>query len=123
MTYLDGVFGLKNIISAEHKDITGQCAKFWPAHSPDLNPLDFSIWNELKRNALKLTRKGFFENRKQCKEKLKEAWANIRPNVIWNACTFGVLNKTAACILVGGSSTKKYSAKNTAPYLNITLCK
>jgi len=115
MKKADELFGLKSVISKEHKDIKGKCAKFWPAHSPDFNPLDFNVWNELKRTALKLTSRGFFENRKQCKAKLIEAWAKVRPNVLWNACTFGVLNKTAQCLLVGGGSTKSYSVKKHGP--------
>ena len=41
INYLDSQFG-ENVVS--RRSIQGQ---EWPARSPDLNPLDFSVWGNL----------------------------------------------------------------------------
>ena len=35
----------------EAKRILGMVAIEWPRYSPDLNPLDFSLWSEIERRA------------------------------------------------------------------------
>ena len=55
----------------------------WPANSPDLNPLDYSIWNEIVQ--------GMNWDRVECKESLKAqimlSVKKIRPQVVLDSCT------------------------------------
>ena len=115
MKWLEENFGLENVISSEYSQVRGKCFLRWPPHSPDLNPLDFSIWHLLKTSALKKVPGGIFLSRKQCIAAVKKAWAEIDQEHVYNACTFGVLHKAQDCILVHGSSTKNYSKKRHGP--------
>ena len=55
----------------------------WPANSPDLNPLDYSIWNEIVQ--------GMNWDRVECKESLKAqivlSVKKIRPQVVLDSCS------------------------------------
>ena len=51
--------------------ILGQ--KMWPPSSPDLNPLDFSIWSMLKKDACRSEKLSV----KHLKKSLQKAWADI----------------------------------------------
>ena len=55
----------------------------WPANSPDLNPLDYSIWDEFARSIQwsRVTTKGTLVN------ELKRAVHKIRPEVVLESCT------------------------------------
>lgn len=55
----------------------------WPPSSPDLNPLDFSIWSILKQKACSES----FPNRETLIRKLNEAWNKaITPEYIRKVC-------------------------------------
>lgn len=55
----------------------------WPASSPDLNPLDFSVWNEVQRRACK----SFHPTLDGLKADIKAAWENeITPEYIRRTC-------------------------------------
>ena len=111
MKWIRDNLGLNFVISNEVNAFKGQCAHVWPPHSPDLNPLDFFAWAQLKREALKLTGNGYFHTREECISVLKQAWANITQDQIRNACVKGVKDKLKKCVAVGGSTTKNYSNK------------
>jgi len=55
----------------------------WPANSPDLNPLDYSIWNEIVQ--------GMNWDKVECKESLKAqillSVKKIRPQVVLDSCS------------------------------------
>ena len=108
MAVLDAKFGLRNCISNEIKDYKGTCFSGWPPHSPDLNVLDFSIWSLLKRRGLELTEHGFYETREDLKLKIKEAWASIPQQHIYNSCVRGMKHRIMKCIAVDGACTKNY---------------
>lgn len=54
----------------------------WPPSSPDLNPLDFFVWNELQQKACAKPH----DSVKSLKEALKKAWAEIPQKAIAKAC-------------------------------------
>ena len=54
----------------------------WPASSPDLNPVDYSVWNELERV---LHRRQSFKTLDDLKAALIEAWEQLPHNHIVNA--------------------------------------
>ena len=49
----------------------------WPASSPDISPLDFSVWADLKWKAIQYSEKGWYKNREEAKNCLKRAWADM----------------------------------------------
>ena len=54
----------------------------WPASSPDLNPVDYSVWNELERV---LQRRQSFKTLDDLKAALIEAWEQLPHDHIVNA--------------------------------------
>ena len=54
----------------------------WPASSPDLNPVDYSVWNELERV---LHRRQSFKTLDDLKAALIEAWEQLPHDHIVNA--------------------------------------
>jgi inhibitor of nuclear factor kappa-B kinase subunit alpha len=54
----------------------------WPASSPDLNPCDYSVWNELERV---LHRRQSFKSLDDLKASLIEAWEQFPQDHIVNA--------------------------------------
>ena len=108
MNHLDRIFGLQNVISKEIKSHRGRCLMQWPAHSPDLNPLDFCLWALMKKVGLQLTDKGFYKSRVELKTLIKEAWDDIDQRHVYNACVRGVKHRIMKCIAVEGASTKNF---------------
>ena len=67
----------------------------WPAHSPDVTPCDFALWNILKQTSiLRLAQNGqaFYGGKKQCIEYLRETWENIPMETI-NKITYAKLQE------------------------------
>jgi inhibitor of nuclear factor kappa-B kinase subunit alpha len=54
----------------------------WPANSPDLNPLDYCIWDELA-NAIDWHR---ITSKKDLIEELKRATKKVRPEIVFESC-------------------------------------
>jgi inhibitor of nuclear factor kappa-B kinase subunit alpha len=54
----------------------------WPAHSPDLNPMDYSLWNELETA---LHRRNTFETLADLKSQLITTWNRLPQEHINNA--------------------------------------
>ena len=108
MKILDRKFGLENCISKEIAAFRGRCLLRWPAHSPDLNPLDFFLWSELKNRAILYTDNGFYTSRDNLKECALNAYDDIRSDHIFKACTQGVKHRLMKCIAVEGASIRNY---------------
>ena len=47
----------------------------WPPESPDLNPMDYTIWDSLSEKVYKGRTQKFTEN--ELKEKIREKWEEI----------------------------------------------
>ncbi|QQP37520.1 Putative transposable element [Caligus rogercresseyi] len=56
---------------------------FWPSSPPDLNPLDFSIWAHIERQACKKRH----NSTKALKPSITKAWAKMDPTYIKNTCS------------------------------------
>jgi hypothetical protein len=69
----------------------------WPATSPDLNPLDYSIWNELKRRACVKKH----ETVEALKRSLQRAWNQIPQEMIDRAVD-DFPNRLRKCIQANG---------------------
>ena len=86
MTWMDENWDLSRVISRvtkRWKDMGGKDPlASWPASSPDMSPLDFSVWANLKWRAIQYSEKGFYKNREEAKECLKKAWADMSQNYI-----------------------------------------
>ncbi|QQP50600.1 Uncharacterized protein FKW44_011649, partial [Caligus rogercresseyi] len=57
-------------------------ANMWPSSSPDLNPLDFSVWSVLKGT----TNETSHPNLKALQQAIREAWDDISEEYIRNSC-------------------------------------
>ena len=85
MAYLRGIFG-DRLISKQLKDFKIFGVPEWPAHSPDLNPLDFTFWGQAMKKVwdekpsnldeLKATVQRFFDSLSP--DFVKKCVANIR---------------------------------------------
>ncbi len=56
--------------------------EIWPPSSPDLNPLDFSIWGVLEAKACRTSHK----NVEDLKKSVKSAWRSLSTQYIQNTC-------------------------------------
>ena len=56
--------------------------QYWPPRSPDLNPMDYSIWAELEKVVCAKPHK----NLENLKKQLKRAWKKIDPEYIRATC-------------------------------------
>jgi len=54
----------------------------WPANSPDLNPLDYCIWDELAK-AMDWHQ---ITSKKDLIEELKRATKKVRPEIVFESC-------------------------------------
>ena len=57
-------------------------AEMWPANSPDLNPLDYSIWNAVASKACAVPH----ENTKTLKAAVNRAWRGLSPTYVQSTC-------------------------------------
>ena len=55
---------------------------FWPPSSPDLNPLDFSIWAQLEREACPTTH----PNINSLKDAITSAWEDMIKEYLVKTC-------------------------------------
>ena len=85
MTWLEEKFGLENVVSRHTKKWEKYCVGvmkgilklprvLWPANSPDLSGLDFSIWDRVKKTAFEYSKNGFFENKAEARACIEKAW-------------------------------------------------
>ena len=112
MEFLDKIFGLENVMSRHNKSWKGKKPKIiWPPRSPDLSPLDFSIWKELKELAMSKAPLGYYENPEQAADLLVEAWSEIDQSYINKCCVQGYRNRLERCLANGGSYSGKRRAR------------
>ncbi|QQP55312.1 Uncharacterized protein FKW44_008455, partial [Caligus rogercresseyi] len=57
-------------------------ADMWPSSSPDLNPLDFSVWSVLESHACKTSH----ANLTSLQQAIVEAWDNLIEEYIKKSC-------------------------------------
>ena len=83
LKFIDEQIGLENTITKikafkSNPDLAQKICHNWPGSSPDLNVLDWTVWNLFKRRSkLKLGRKGYFSNIAEAKEILSSVWDGI----------------------------------------------
>ena len=86
MEWIDANWGLKNVISRCTKKYFDDYKKkpllHWPAKSPDLSVLDYSIWARLKFRAIEHSKNGFYENKEEAKACLVKAWSELDQSYI-----------------------------------------
>ncbi|CAG5109676.1 Oidioi.mRNA.OKI2018_I69.chr2.g4190.t1.cds [Oikopleura dioica] len=112
---IDESFGIHNVITGVLAK-TGEGERFrrarlaeWPAHSPDLNPLDFCIWHKFKMDTKKelgRMNKLYFDSFEEAREILTRVWANISQDAINNACR-GILRRAKETIARDGSNPER----------------
>ncbi|CAG5101485.1 Oidioi.mRNA.OKI2018_I69.YSR.g17135.t1.cds [Oikopleura dioica] len=112
---IDETFGIHNVITGVLAK-TGEGERFrrerlaeWPAHSPDLNPLDFCIWHKFKMDTKKelgRMNKLYFDSFEEAREILTRVWANISQDAINNACR-GILRRAKETIARDGSNPER----------------
>ena len=69
----------------------------WPPSSPDLNPMDFSVWGILQERACKKPH-ALLE---ALKTSLMSEWKKIPQKMFADACS-SVINRLEKCIIAGG---------------------
>ncbi|QQP37895.1 Putative transposable element [Caligus rogercresseyi] len=72
-------------------------ADMWPSSSPDLNPLDFSVWSVLESHACKTSH----ANLTSLQQAIVEAWDNLTEEYIKKSCA-GVRRRVEAVIANNG---------------------
>ena len=71
----------------------------WPPYSPDLTPLDFSIWTFLKKLILQ---NKVPNNLMELERLAREAWDNMDPGYIAKSSVQGVENRVRKMVAAGG---------------------
>ena len=74
----------------------------WPPNSPDLNPLDFYVWNEIQRVACSLPHHSV----QSLKEAVQKAWADLPQAQVAKACR-SVPKRCRQVIAANGSTIDK----------------
>ena len=54
----------------------------WPPSSPDLNPLDYSVWNQVVSKACRVTHL----NVESLKDTVRQVWASLSRQYIHDIC-------------------------------------
>ena len=90
-------FGLKNCVTLTPRAQEKALAE-WPPHSPDLTPLDFSLWALLKKLAIRKCPAGFYTKTEELVTNLKAAWDEIDQELINRVCVEGMLHRVERCI-------------------------
>ena len=84
LEWMDSKWGLENVVSRHTKKWERYCAimgkdlkvprMIWPANSPDLSGLDFSIWDRVKKTAVAFSQSGFYESKAEARACVEKAW-------------------------------------------------
>ena len=74
----------------------------WPPNSPDLNPVDYSVWSALERNVYRR-----FENTIESKEAILQEWEAL-PKVVINNAIYGFRSRVRLVIAENGQHIEKY---------------
>jgi hypothetical protein len=90
LTFIDKQIGHENTITKikafkSKPELARKIGHNWPGSCPDLNVLDWTVWNSFKRRSkLKLGKKGYFSNIGEAKEILSSVWNEITQEEINN---------------------------------------
>ena len=76
----------------------------WPSNSPDLNPVDYSVWSSLERNVYRGRK---FENTIELKEAILQEWEAL-PQAIVNNGIDGFRSSVRLVIAENGQHIEKY---------------
>lgn len=77
----------------------------WPARSPDLTPLDFYLWGELKR----LVYATEYSDREELKVRIRNAFDNVRSDpFVLNRVKDNMRKRAELCITRGGSHFEQF---------------
>ncbi|CAG5091761.1 Oidioi.mRNA.OKI2018_I69.PAR.g13232.t1.cds [Oikopleura dioica] len=118
LEFLDAHFSLDRCITGVAcGEIQGQAHREkrmheWPPHSPDLNPLDFSLWAHLKskvREELGRNKKLYFDSLEHAREVINLVWSQIDQSKINNMCQ-KLLDKAKQVVHLEGGTTEGYKA-------------
>lgn len=72
----------------------------WPARSPDLTPLDFYLWGDIKRKVYATQ----FDNTRQLKSLIRKAFREVRNDSLVLTRVRGNLKRRAeTCVAVNGA--------------------
>ena len=69
----------------------------WPPHSPDLNPMDYSVWSSLAQKVFKVKIRGI----EHLCQRLGEAWDDISQDEI-NRSIAGFRKRLKMCVASNG---------------------
>ena len=93
----------------------------WPPNSPDLNPVDHSMWELLQEKVYKI---GITDLNK-LKQRLRTEWANWIMSLLWQPFVSGVVDSSRTVILfltplVAIFPTRCYQLDSNLAYLEAT---
>ena len=71
-----------NKMQAFFKKIDFWPKSMWPPHSPNLNPLDYSVWWQVESSACKTQ----LQNIKELKAHITKNWANLNMGYVVDIC-------------------------------------
>ena len=93
LAYLKSIFG--NRIISRLVDIDGVPA--WPAHSPDLNPLDFTFWGQAMQKVWEVQPSTI----EDLKTVVEDYFASLTPDFV-NKCVLNIKKRAKLCIKARG---------------------
>ena len=96
MAYLRGIFG-DRLISKQLKDFKIFGVPEWPAHSPDLNPLDFTFWGQ----AMKKVWDEKPSNLDELKATVQRFFDSLSPDFVKN-CVANIRKRATFCVQENG---------------------
>ena len=100
--------GLDRIITRTPKKFVSEAFSVWPAHSPDLNPLDFSIWARLKNLLTEKSNAGGYSSEKKMIQEAQELWRNeFSQEYIDNCCKKGFFDRLRRVLNQNGGYGEK----------------
>ena len=102
MEWIDANFGLENWITRAPEAYKHKVYSFWPAHSPGANPLDFSIWNELKKIMTEQSNNGIYKTRQECIDLALKVWNALSEEYVGNCCDGGFRRRLDRIIAAEG---------------------
>ena len=98
MSWLELKFGLENLIGRAPSLYRDLVFRQWPASILDLNPLDFSTWDYLKRLKNRLLPGAVANSRAEIISFTQSIWNNNIPQeMIDQICGVGFLNRLQQC--------------------------
>ena len=91
----------------------------WPLNSPDLNPVDFRIWELLEQNVYQGRRISDLDS---LKEAIVEEWTKI-PQEISVKSIYGFKPRLRRALELESRQVERYWLYNSHRYISICICK